>query len=253
MIGCIIQARMGSTRLPGKVLMNLDNEHNLLHFILKQIGYSKSIDEIIIATTTLPEDKQIVSFCKQMNVKYFCGSINDVLSRYFECAKNFSLDIVVRITSDCPLIDPNIIDSLIKIFVDNEYDYVSTHLPRTFPQGSADIEVFSFETLKHVHEKALKPSEREHVTPFIYNNPDKFSIYNYEHETDFSKLKWSVDKKNDLHFVQEIVKRINERPILTADILDVLKKEPELKKINKDHILNEGYKKSLEEDKKLGF
>ena len=253
MIGCIIQARMGSTRLPNKIMMKIDDDNTMLDFVINQLKSSKYLDEIIIATTDLAVDDQIVDFAKKKQIKFFCGSEKDVLSRYYECAKFFSVDSVVRVTSDCPLIDPCILDSLIQKFIGSGCDFISPGFPRTYPQGSADIELFSFKSLEKMWREAKKPSEREHVCTFIYNNPEKFNIRKIPNSINFSNLKCSVDKEEDLKFVQEIVKRINMRPILIHDVLNILKNEPELVQINKNYILEEGYKKSIEEDQRLGF
>jgi spore coat polysaccharide biosynthesis protein SpsF len=253
LIGCIVQARMGSTRLPGKVMMKIENNDTMIDFVINQLNFSKIINKIIVATTTLSEDDKIINLLDQKKINYFRGSDQDVLTRFYECAKFYSLDVIVRITSDCPLIDPEIIDQLITKFLENDCDFVSAGFPRTFPQGSADIEVFSFQTLEKVWLEAKKPSDCEHVCTYIYNNPEKFKIKKIPNPTDHSNFKWSVDRYNDLKFVQEIVKRIPQRPILTNYILNMLKNEPQLIDINKNFIFEEGYKKSIEKDKKLGF
>ncbi len=253
MIGCIVQARMSSTRLPNKIMKKITNNETMLDFVINQLKSSKYLDEIIIATSNLSIDDEIVDFAKKKQIKYFRGSENDVLARYYECAKSFSLDSIVRVTSDCPLIDSCILDYFITKFVESNYDFVSPGFPRTFPQGSADIEIFSFQSLKKMWHDAVKPSEREHVCTYIYNNPEKFSINKISSNMNFSNLKWSVDREEDLKFVREIVKRTHRRPILIHDILNILKNEPELVQINNNYILEEGYKKSIEEDKKLGF
>ncbi len=253
LVGCIVQARMGSTRLPGKVMMKIQNNNTMIDFVINQLKFSKTLNKMIIATTTLPEDDKIINSLVPKEVEFFRGLEKDVLSRYYECAKFYSLDVIVRITSDCPLIDPYLLDHLVYEFVKNNYDFISPGFPRTFPQGSADIEVFSFQSLEKMWHEAKKPSEREHVCTYIYNNPEKFNIHTIPNNTDFSNLKWSVYREDDLKFVHEIVKKIHKRPILTTDILNVLKNNPELVKINKNFILEEGYKKSIREDKELGF
>jgi spore coat polysaccharide biosynthesis protein SpsF len=253
LIGCIVQARMGSTRLPGKVMMKIQNNNTMIDFVIHQLQFSKTLNKIIVATTTLSEDDKIINLLDQKKIEFFRGSEKDVLSRYYECAKSYSLDVIVRITSDCPLIDPQIVDQLIEKFLECNCDFVSAGFPRTFPQGSADIEVFSFRTLKKVWLEAKKPSDREHVCTYIYNNPEKFKIKKVPNTSDYANFKWSVDRENDLKFVKEIVKKIPQRPILTDNILDLLKNEPKLIDINKNFIFEEGYKKSIQEDKKLGF
>ena len=182
-----------------------------------------------------------------MNLKHFRGEVDNVLDRYYQCAKNFSISTIVRISADDPLIDPTIVDRVIEKFYSNSYDYVSNTNPRTFPQGN-EIEVFSFETLEFAWKNAKKISEKEHVTPYIYNNKEKFRMANVENSKNLSSLRWTVDTQNDLDFVRLIISKIQKTPPLMTDIQDVLSKEPHLLDINKDHIIDEGYKKSISED-----
>ncbi len=247
MIGCIVQARIGSTRLPGKVMLNLDEKNPVLHYVLEQLRSCKLIDKIIVATTTLDEDNVIENFADTMDVDVFRGSSSDVLDRYYQCAKKFSIDTIIRITADNPLIDPTIVDDLIKKFTSNSYDYLTNAYVRTFPYGT-EVEIFSFKALEKAWKNATKPSEREHVTPYFYNNPDNFKIFNVEYSKNISNLRWTIDRKNDLSLVKSIISKIKKRPILMNDILNLFSKEPELFEINRNHILNEGYQKSLKED-----
>ncbi|MBI3255108.1 MAG: glycosyltransferase family protein [Nitrosarchaeum sp.] len=248
-ISCIAQARMNSTRLPGKVMMFVDDETPIIEHVVKQLKQSKLCNQIVIATTTQNEDEKIVDFARKNKIPYFRGSIEDCLDRYYQCAKTFSSSIIVRITCDNPLIDPTLIDEAIMIFKSGDYDYVTNCKPRTFPQGT-EVEVFSFNALKKAWNEAKKPSEREHVTPYFYNNPDKFRIFNITNQENISNLRWTVDRKEDLEFVRIVVSKIKKSPILMTDILQLLKKEQYLKDINKNFIMDEGYLKSLENDKK---
>ena len=250
MIGCIIQARMGSTRLPGKVMMEIENGKPILYFVIKQLQYCRLIGKIIIATTTLDEDDKIIEFCNKLKIDSFRGSKNDVLDRYYKCAKQFALSTIVRITSDCPLIDPNVVDKGIEVFNSNLYDCVSTNYFRTFPDGIG-VEVFSFNVLKYMWENAELPSEREHVTPYIYNNKDRFQTYSLENSPNISHFRFTVDRIDDLKLIQKIISKIKNRPILLHDIIKIVKKEPKLLEINKDHIPNEGYLKSLKDDEEF--
>lgn len=240
---------MGSSRLPGKVMMNLDGNNSVLYYVIKQVENSKLIEKIIIATTELKEDDIIVNLAKTMGVSYFRGDTNDVLDRYYQCARKFSFSIVVRITSDNPLVDPSIIDVVVKKFLDGGYDYVTnSQHPRTHPQGT-EIEVFSFKALELGWENSKKSSEREHVTSYFYNNPDKFRIFNVRYKEDISNLRWSIDRIEDLKLVKKIVSMIKQRPILLDNILELFLHHPELIEINKNHVADEGYLKSLREDK----
>ena len=250
MIGCIIQARMGSTRLPGKVMKKLDGKHTVLYYVLQQIENSRLVDKVVIATTTLKEDDAIVNFAKEMDVDYFRGDSQDVLDRYYQCARQYSFPVVVRITSDAPLVDPEITDQVIKEFVDSEYDYVCNTQPRTFPQGT-ETEVFSFSALEKIWSKAKLPSEREHVTPYFYTHPEEFDIFNVKNSQDTSHLRWCIDKENDLQVVKTLVQNISKRPILSGDIIEFIRDKPEILEKNRDNTINEGYFKSLEEDRKF--
>ena len=248
MIGCIVQARMGSSRLPGKTLLKIDDKKTVLEFGINQLTSSNLLDKIIVATTNLKSDDVIENFVKNMNVDVFRGKSNDVLDRYFQCAKHFSIDTIVRITGDNPLVDPTIIDNLIQKFTLNSYDYLSNAHVRTFPYGT-EVEIFSFESLEQAWKNAILPSEREHVTPYFYNNSNLFKIHNEKRSNNISNLRWTVDREDDLFLVKSIVSKIIKRPILLGDILNLFSKEPKLFKINETQIRDEGYKKSLEEDK----
>lgn len=234
MIGCIIQARVGSTRLPRKILMNVANNETALSFIIKQIQYCTTIDKLVIATTELPEDDEILNYLDKFNIEWFRGNSLDVLDRYYQCAKKFSFSTIVRITSDCPLIDPTIVDRTVSQFINNKnnIDYVSNvHPLRTFPKGT-DVEVFSFDALATSWKEAEKPSEREHVTPYIYNNK-KFKLLTITNPKDLSSLRWTLDYFEDLELIKEIISRIDKRPILMNDIIKLFSENPKLQEINK--------------------
>lgn len=239
---------MGSSRLPGKVLKKLDNKNTVLDYVINQISHCKLIDKIIIATTQEKNDDVIVEFAKNKGLLYFRGDSLDVLDRYYQCAKTFSVDVIVRATSDNPVNDPEIIDELIKIFLNNKFNYATNELIRSFPQGIF-AQIMSFTTLENTWNNAKLPSEREHVSPYIEKNKDKFKIYNLKHADNLSHIRLTVDRENDLLFVQKIIEQIKKKPILINDILKVLEKNPDLLEINKNYVLDEGYKKSLNDDK----
>lgn len=241
---------MRSSRLPGKVMMKLDNENPILYYLINQLNHCKNINKLIVATTDLQEDKIIEGFSKKIGVKCFRGDANDVLDRYYQCAKKFALSNIVRITSDNPLIDPTLVDEAIKKFQTNDFDYLTNSFPRTFPQGT-ETEIFTFKALQKAWKEAKKPSEREHVTPYFYNNPNKFRIFNITYSKNLSHLRWTIDRESDLKFVKTIILRIHKRPIIMEDILDLLKKDPKLIEINKDYLLNEGYLISLKNDEEF--
>jgi len=250
MIGCIIQARLGSTRLPQKVLLKLDERNSTLFYVINQLKNSKRIDEMVIATTDLKEDDLIEEKAKNFGIACFRGNEKDVLDRYYNCAKEFGFDTIVRITADCPLIDPEIVDKVIESFDSDKEDYISNTLKKTFPKGM-DIEVFTFEALERAWIESKLPSDREHVTNFIRNS-STFRNKNYENNENISEHRWTLDRKEDLEFIREIIKRIQKRPILMEDIISILEQEPHLLKINCNIDPNEGINKSKQEDKMFG-
>jgi len=232
-IGCIIQARTGSSRLPNKVLKKLDTKNPQLFFVINQLQNCKLIGKIVVATTTLTEDDAIVDFLKESNIEYFRGSSENVLERYYKCAKNYSFDIIIRITADNPLIDPTIVDLAIEKFIPNSFDYLTNARKRTFPFGT-EVEIFTFSALEKAYKNATKAFELEHVTPYFYTNPEQFKIYDLINPEDLSSFRWTVDRINDLNLVKILISKIQKRPILINDILQVLKNEPELIEINKN-------------------
>jgi spore coat polysaccharide biosynthesis protein SpsF len=251
MITAIIQARMGSTRLPGKVLLKLGKK-TILEHVVERAQRSEYIKDIVVATSNDKSDDKIVKLCRENNFNYFRGSLQDVLDRYYQVAKKFEVDHICRLTSDCPFIDPEIIDQVARIYLNNKYDYISTgRIEITFPDG-IDTEIFSFDTLEKAWRGAAAFSEREHVTPYIWKNPRKFKIYTVNCKKNLSSMRWTVDEESDLKFIREVYKRINKNNKIfhMRDILEVLKKNPELMKINNGIKNDEGYFKSLSEDKK---
>lgn len=250
MIGCIIQARMGSSRLPGKVMMDLDVSKPILYYVIKQHEFCNEIDKIIVATTDLKNDDIIENYVDELGVQCFRGDSTDVLDRFYNCAKKYSLSTIVRITADNPFNDPNVVDSVIKKFKSNNFDYITNSKPRTFPQGIS-VEVLSFKALELAWINAKLPSEREHVTPYIFNHPQDFKIFNFSFENNLSHLRWTIDRKNDYELSKKIASNIQKLPITMNDILNLFEEKPELIDINSDHDVDEGYKKSLKEDHDL--
>ena len=246
MIGCIIQARMGSTRLPGKAMKKIHGKIPMLKFQLNQLNNSKRIDKIVIATTSLSNDDLIVEFCNENKLEYFRGQSKDVLDRYYKCAKKFHFPIIVRITSDNPLIDPKIVDNVIEKFLDTKCDYMSTEYPKTFPLGFA-VEVFSFEALEKSWNEARLPSEREHVTPYMIKSKTLFKHSNYSHSENLSHIRCTVDTDFDFRLIEQIISKINLRPIYLSHILELYGKEQSIFEIN-SHVKHDGYERSLKED-----
>ena len=233
-ISAIIQARVTSTRLPGKVLMNIEGKPMLWH-VINRLKFSKELDDIILAIPDTKENDILEKFAKDNKVKYFRGSEEDVLSRYYKTAKEFKCDVMVRITSDCPLIDPEIIDLVIEEHLNFKADYSSNTLKRTFPRG-LDTEVFNFDILEKSYKKAKENYQREHVTPYIYEHPEIFKLQNIEAEKELYRpeLRWTVDTKEDLELVREVYRHLYkpQKIFYTKDIIDLSDKYSELMKIN---------------------
>lgn len=234
---CIIQARIGSTRLPGKVLKKICDKTVLEHDIdrLKSI---KSIDKIVIATTTLERDNIIVEEAKRLGVSYFRGSEEDVLSRYYYAAKENNADVIVRVTSDCPLIDSEISEKIIGFYLNNSiyYDYISNSIQRTYPRG-LDTEVFSFKALEKAYKEAVSRRDREHVTPYIWDNPNIYRLYHYKNDVDYSHLRWTLDTEEDLELIEKIYDLMYDKYNNCFGMKQVLKlydKYPQLIEINKN-------------------
>ena len=249
MIGCIIQARMGSSRLPGKALMKSDSGKPLLYYVINQLRYCSKIKNLVIATTTNQEDDEIEKFANNNSINVFRGKEKDVLDRYFQCAKKYSFSTIVRITADCPLIDPQIVDKVVEQFFSGNYDFATNTLTRTFPIGT-DVEVFSFSALNRAWENAQLPSEREHVTPYL-RNKENYKIINVENDKNISNLRLTVDRIEDVELIKQILNNISINPIHLEDILELFSQKPELIEINKHINHNEGFNKSLEEDKEF--
>jgi len=249
MILAVLQARMSSSRLPGKVLKPILGKPMLAHQIAR-VQRSKLIDKLVVATSTDASDDPIGILCRKMGVDCFRGSLDNVLDRFYQCAKKFKAGSVVRLTGDCPLADPEIIDNTISYFLKNGFDYANNcGKETTFPDG-LDLEVFTFEALETSWNKARLPSEKEHVTPYITKHPEVFNLGLYKGVEDFSDLRWTVDEPRDFEFVTRIYEILYpESPSFnTQDILDLLKRNPEIMKINAGIERNEGSKKSLKQD-----
>ena len=241
---------MSSTRLPGKVLMKLDKKHTVLDYLINQLKHSKLLGKIIIATTNLEEDDAIVNFAKKNEIEYFRGESDDVLDRYYQCAKNFSSDNILRITSDNPLVDPTVIDDLIINYQKSSCDYASTNLARTYPFG-IDAEIFSFNTLEKTWKNAILPSEREHVSSYMKKNSKIFKQFNLRNKIKVPLVRLTIDREVDLELFRIVISKITDRPILMNNILELYNNEPKLFEINSRMDPLEGYNKSLKYDKEF--
>lgn len=248
-IVAVIQARISSTRLPGKVLKKIEGKTVLEH-VINRVQAARKIDNIVVATTVKKEDLEIMKLCANLGISVFCGSEDDVLDRYYQSARLFKAGHIVRITSDCPLIDPQVIDEVIGLYFQKKADYATNTIPETYPDG-LDTEIFSFKTLQMAWNNAKLFSEREHVTPYIRKNPNIFKIVNLRSNVNFSSKRWTLDEPEDLEFIKIIYKNLYPKDSLFGmkKILIFLKKHPEVEKINRNIKRNEGYIKSLKEDK----
>lgn len=235
MTGIIIQARMGSTRLPGKVLRPVCGRP-LLQWQLERLHRTRNVDRIIVATTVEPLDDAVVALCERLGVDCFRGSEQDVLDRYVQCAHTFHLDTVVRITADCPLADPQLIDRAVRAFRDSgSYDYVSNTLVRTYPRG-LDTEVMSRQVLETAAAEAREPAEREHVTLFIYSRPDRFRLHSMTAQADHSRYRWTVDTLDDFRLMVRMLTALEPSwPNVTyEDCLRLMQLHPEWPLLNRD-------------------
>jgi len=228
----LVQARMGSTRLPGKVLMDIAGQPMLAHVVERSLR-ARTLDGLVIATTKNPVDEAIVTEARRLGVPAFRGSEEDVLDRYYRAAKEHDASVIVRITADCPLIDPTVVDFVVEAFRKTSPDYASNILERTFPQG-LDTEVVKLEALERAWREASKAYQRAHVTPYIYEHPERFRLYSVRNAEDLSSHRWTVDTKEDLEFVREVYSRLGSGGRFGwRDVLDLIRHEPELESINR--------------------
>jgi spore coat polysaccharide biosynthesis protein SpsF len=249
MIIGVLQARFSSSRLYGKVLKPIVGKP-MLALQIERIQRSKLLDRLIVATSNIDDDQPIASLCIDMGVEYFRGNLSDVLDRFYQASKLYSPQHVVRLTGDCPLCDPQLIDALIQFHLNGGYDYSSNTIAPTYPDG-LDVEAFSFSCLKTAHQEGRLPSHREHVTPFIHQQPQRFKLGNYKNDTDLSSLRWTVDEQLDLDLITKIYESLypSNPEFTTKDILTWLQAYPEWKIYNTQVQRNEGLTKSLLADR----
>ncbi len=252
----IIQARTGSSRLPDKIFMPLAGKPLLLRMI-QRVQNSKLADNIVVATTTEETDDKIEELCIFKNINFYRGHSTDLLDRHFQAALEYNADAVVKIPSDCPLIDPEIIDKVIGYYLNkvHNYDYVSNLHPATYPDGN-DVEIFSITALKTAWENAVRELEREHTTPYFWENPDKFRIGNVEWETGLNYSmthRFTIDYMEDYLFIKAVYDELydNNPKFSLSDILDLLERKPEIKKLNEKYVGVNWYRNHLNELKTI--
>lgn len=230
----IVQARMTSTRLPGKVLKEVLGK-TLLEYLIERLRRVKLADEIVIATTINHTDQPIVDLCRRLNVAVTRGSEHDVLARYYEAAKLHHADVIVRVTSDCPAIDPAVIDRVIAFYRDHpgQYDYVSNSLKQSFPYGMA-VEVFPFNALEEAAREAKADPEREHVSPFLYTRPERYRIGQVVYPRNLSHHRWTVDTPEDFELIRLILEALYpvKPEFEMQDVLALLDQHPDWVQIN---------------------
>ncbi len=234
-VNAIIQARCGSTRFPNKVFARIDGKPLLWH-VVNRLKYATKIDDIIVATTVSEKDDKIEEWCKENNVHCFRGSEENVLNRYYSASEAFPSDYVVRITADDPFKEPKVIDAVITKLIEEGYDHVTNNLPPSFPEG-LDCEAFKKEALDRSEKEAETAFEREHVTQYIYHHPEIFKIGNVSNPKNLSYLRWTVDKDVDFEMVKAVYAHrnpANKGILLMDEILDILKANPEIEKINSE-------------------
>lgn len=245
----VLQARLSSSRLPGKVLRPLLGEPMLLRQI-ERVRRSKVIGDLVVATSSQPEDDAIAALCQRIGVRCMRGSLDDVLDRFYRAAAADAPEHVVRLTGDCPLADPELIDAIVGFHRNGGFDYSSNCLPPTFPDG-LDVEAVRFDVLEAAWREAALPSEREHVMPFIWRRPERFRLGNFENPAgDQSWLRWTVDEASDFELVTRIYEALYpaNAEFGTREIMALLERQPDLATLNTHHPRNEGLLKSLAAD-----
>ena len=247
----LIQARLGARRLPDKVLLKLQDKTVLEH-VIGRAQDAKTIDRVIVATTDNKEDQAIVDLVAGKKIPVFCGSQNDVLDRFYQAAKQYNLQHIVRITADCPVIDPKIIDRVVRHYFKTKADYCANSLNETFPDGQ-DVEVFSMGALTSAWQNAKLESEREHVTPHIRKNPKRFKIASYDSPVNLGAKRWTLDEEKDYEFLQVLFKGLSKdnRSFGMKEVLAFLKKNPQIEAINHQITRNEGYARSVAADRTM--
>jgi spore coat polysaccharide biosynthesis protein SpsF len=246
MIIAVVQARMTSTRLPGKVLLPI-NGRPVIEYVFSRLQKVKELNKLVLATTTNKEDNPLVEYAEEHGIAYFRGSESDVLERYYLTALQEKARHVMRVTSDCPLIDPLVCSQVIQNYEEKRVDFVNTGA--SFAEG-LDCEIFSFQALKEAHLNAKLPSEREHLTMYLHNHPKKFKRYTLENSTDDSKYRFTLDQKEDYQVICAIIEQLakQETPLTTNNIKRFLDENRDVFELNHNIIRNEGLQKSLAND-----
>jgi spore coat polysaccharide biosynthesis protein SpsF len=252
---CIIQARMGSSRLPGKVLKDICGKP-MLAWVVERVRQARTVDQVVVATTADVTDDLIAAYCQANHIDCYRGDVFDVLDRYYQAARAYHASVVVRVTADCPLIDPQLIDQAVKELMLRGLDFTANRLPppfkRTYPIG-LDVEAATMTALSEAWEKADQPHEREHVMPYLYSGPALYNTSVLNAEADYGSQRWTVDTPEDLEFMQRLTALLGCRMDFSwRDVLALVEAHPELSEINADvrhKFMNEIDERSLKKDK----
>jgi len=255
MICAIIQARLNSSRLPGKVLFEIEGRP-MLSYMLERVTASKRIDQLVVATSIEPSDDPITDFCRQSGISCYRGSLENVLDRYYQAALKAKCDVVVRLTADCPLIDPKVIDTVIDVFQSGQFDFAANTVPpegSTYPDGM-DVEVFSFEALERAWKEAKKPSEQEHVTFYFWKNAQLFSTIRYDLQENLADYRLTVDYPEDFEVISSLLGNLYTKysNFSMKDIIAFLNTNPGIRIKNSHIASNQGWQPAFERDKCAG-
>ena len=241
---------MSSSRLPGKVLTNIAGK-TMLERVVERVRAIKNIDDVVVATTTDASDDPIINEARRLSVEAFRGHPTDVLDRYYEAANTHNAEAIVRVTADCPLLDPHVAENVINRFLESKVDYCSNIRPTTYPDG-LDVEVFTAQALKISWHDAKLESDREHVTTYIRRtNPDRFTKSNLKHHVDLSSMRWTIDEPQDIEFMRTLLPRLEDQyknETRLENVLEILRDYPEIAILNSSIIRNEGWEQSLAND-----
>ncbi len=231
----IIQGRMGSSRLPGKILLDITGQPMLMR-VVDRVRRAKTVDEVVFATTTEASDDPVAEFCQAHAIALWRGSLPDVLDRFYQAARHYRAETIVRITADCPLLDPGLVDETVALFRSSGADFAANRLPppyqRTYPIG-LDCEVCTFTALESAWREATAPFEREHVMPYLYEVEGRFKVAVLDYKVNYGSLRWTVDTEQDLELIRQIYQRLSGNANFTwLDVLAIFEREPELAKLN---------------------
>lgn len=251
MTTAVLQARVSSRRLPHKVLRPILGRP-MLERQIERILRSQRIKKLVVATSTDPSDDPLAELCARLGLACHRGSLDNVLDRFYHAARQTGGDVIVRLTGDCPLLDPALADQIIDFFTSGNYDYASNTLEPTFPDG-LDVEVCSLAALETAWKEARLPSELEHVMPFIHRRPDRFRLGSFKSTPDLSRMRWTVDEEADLVFVSRIYEALYpaKSDFSREDVYRLLEQRPEWLELNRGFERNEGFAASLKKDEEM--